>query len=123
MSSRFSESVQRIAVASVVALCVLAITAALAGCHNHPNRSARLAPGDVNGDGVVDELDLEELEALLGIDPEPSEPFPVPCDVNGDGFFSFADILCLRLRLCERNRCGHHCRGDIPRPHPICEND
>lgn len=99
----------------------LAIVTILTGCHNHPNRSARLDPGDVNGDGVVDELDLDTLEDLLGIEPEVCDPcFPLPGDCNLDTFRNFGDFVSLHARLRRENRCGPNCREEVPRPHPIC---
>lgn len=50
--------------------------------------------GDVDGDGDVDSDDLDLLRDLLG-DPDISDPFPPHCDVNLDGFFTWADELCL----------------------------
>jgi len=110
--------------ATILGVVLLFLTFALTGCHNHPNRSARLDPGDVNGDGVVDELDLDELQDLLGIEPEVCDPvFPIPGDVNCDTFRNFGDFVSLLARLRRENRCGPNCREDLPRPHRICEED
>jgi len=93
----------------------------LAGCHNHPNRSARIDPGDVNGDGLVDELDLDELEEILGIEPEVCDPFfPLPGDVDGDTYRNFGDYVSLLARLRRDNRCGPNCEEREPRPRPLC---
>jgi len=51
-------------------------------------------PGDVNDDGVVDELDLPALlDALFGDAPQAN------ADVNGDGTVSVADVTALLVQL------------------------
>jgi choice-of-anchor B domain-containing protein len=50
-------------------------------------------PGDVNGDGMVDVLDLLELLADWGECPLP--PNGCPADVNGDGTVDVVDLLSL----------------------------
>jgi WD40 repeat protein len=49
------------------------------------------APGDVNGDGLVDMLDLLQVLADWGDCPPP--PVECPSDVNGDGVVDFLDLL------------------------------
>jgi hypothetical protein len=48
-------------------------------------------PEDVNGDGVVDVLDLLDLLTAWG----PCPPGPCPADVNGDGVVDVLDLLDL----------------------------
>jgi hypothetical protein len=49
--------------------------------------------GDLNGDGVVDVLDLLILLSAWGDCPDP--PDPCPADLNGDGSVSVLDLLTL----------------------------
>jgi len=51
------------------------------------------APGDVNGDGMVDVMDLLAMLAQWGECPPP--PADCPADVNGDGVVDSADLLIL----------------------------
>ena len=104
-------------------LSCLLIVASVAGCqvHDHPNRSAKPLPGDINGDGLVDETDLDLLNELLGIDPVVCPPAG---DCNLDGVVTFADALCLFEQLCEQNNCNtNKCRRIFPRPHSPCFGD
>lgn len=113
-----NESFRRISLASVAGLAIVFILLLVLGCHNHPNRSDRPLVGDVNLDGVVDESDLQALEDMLG---EDEETVPPICDVDGNGLFTYQDVLCLYAKLCRRHSCGRFCRLDVPRPHLICE--
>lgn len=55
-------------------------------------------PGDVNGDGVVDTLDITRLRRYLA--EEDVEIFP-GADMTGDGTVTLADLACLRRYLVE----------------------
>ena len=55
-------------------------------------------PGDVNGDGVVDTLDITRLRRYLA--EEDVEIFP-GADMTGDGAVTLADLACLRRYLVE----------------------
>ena len=48
-------------------------------------------PGDINGDGVVDTLDLLEVLSAWGDCPDP--PAECPADLNGDGVVDVLDLL------------------------------
>ena len=54
-------------------------------------------PGDVNGDGVVDELDLIELLPCFGLPATP--PCDTGQDVNGDGVVNVLDLIELLLNF------------------------
>lgn len=56
-------------------------------------RFAASCPGDLNGDGVVDGVDL--LMLLNGWGPCPSAPDLCPGDVNGDGAVDGGDLLVI----------------------------
>lgn len=58
-----------------------------------------LLPGDANGDGVVDEEDVNVLiQYVLGLDqddPTGAPVIPVAADMNGDGKYTIADLVGL----------------------------
>ncbi len=50
-------------------------------------------PAEIDGDGVVDVIDL--LALLAGWGPCPAQPEPCPADVNGDGSVDVIDLLAV----------------------------
>jgi len=99
-------NLRRVLFVALLGAGALILVSFISGCRN-VDRHYYPPTGDVNGDGVVDELDVEDLEARLGIEPDVSCPLPDPADVNGDGFINARDVVALLKiirdnRLCER---------------------
>ncbi len=58
-------------------------------------------PGDVNGDGVVDQLDIAAVEAAFGVRSGASG-YHAPLDLNSDQIINAADLLWLYRHLGDR---------------------
>ncbi len=73
----------------LVATCALGL---LGGCPLlTPKTPVR---GDINGDGVVDEADLDAMTALFGLS-EGDPGFDPKADLNSDGTIGLADVQTL----------------------------
>ena len=68
-------------------------------CGGQANIEIRdILPGDANGDGVVDTLDITRLRRYLA---EESVDLSSGADMNGDGAVDIEDLTCLRRYLVE----------------------
>ena len=68
-------------------------------CGGQANIEVRdILPGDANGDGVVDTLDITRLRRYLA---EESVDLSSGADMNGDGAVDIEDLTCLRRYLVE----------------------
>ena len=62
---------------------------------------SRIVPGDVNGDGEVNERDLALMRRIiLGLDGATAN-----ADVNGDGRIDALDIVAIKRIICPRKHC------------------
>ena len=80
------------------AVMTLSVCVAAFPAHAADNCTDGITPGDVNGDGVVDTLDITRLRRYLA--EESVDLFP-GADMNGDGAVDIEDLTCLRRYLVE----------------------
>ncbi len=74
-------------------ICLVAASALvlLGGCPLTPKTALR---GDINGDGVVNEADLNAMTPLFGLS-EGDPGFDPNADLNGDGTIGLADVQAM----------------------------
>jgi len=60
-----------------------------------------LPPGDPNGDGKLNILDMLYIRNRVGLDP--SDPDNAAADVNNDGKINVLDVMTVRKWLAERD--------------------
>ena len=80
----------------MVSLMVASLTISLSSCSSGTYPSGPL-PGDLDGNGIVERIDLDLLVAYVTEFEEP--PVPEVADVNKDGYVNVADIVCLANQL------------------------
>jgi len=79
-------------------------------------------PGDTDGDGDVDQVDLDTVIANLGLVGDPGSLSPFDGDLNGDGIVDGLDFAIVQANLgaiftphpvpCEDMPSGYHCTPD-----------
>lgn len=85
----------------------LVLFAAL-GCHNHKSYYTAADPGDLNRDGVINELDLDIMHEIVFGDencPEVSDPFFYCFDLDFNFIIDIKDYTCLEDRVHWNNDC------------------
>ena len=60
-----------------------------------------LPPGDPNGDGKIDILDMIYIRNRMGLDP--SDPDNANADVNADGKINVLDFMMVRDWIAEKD--------------------
>ena len=79
--------------------------------------------GDIDGDGFIDEEDLELLQIyLVGLKPE-KQIVKANTDLNGDGKVSITDLAQLKLGLLDIQNSGKKKLGDVNEDNIVDKND